>query len=114
MHECIFCKIIAGQIPSDNIFESDDLIAFEDINPVAPTHVLIVPRKHIATLNDIEDADAALVGNMILCAKQIAKTRGLSEDGYRTVFNCMAGAGQAVFHIHLHLLGGRQLQWPPG
>lgn len=114
MDDCIFCKIVAGQIPSEYLFESDDLIAFEDINPVAPTHVLIVPRKHIATLNDLRETDAALVGKMFLAAKDIAKSKGISEEGYRAVFNCMAGAGQAVFHIHLHLLGGRRLQWPPG
>lgn len=114
MDDCIFCKIIDGTIPSENVFESDDVIAFEDINPVAPTHILIVPKKHIATLNDLQETDSTLIGNMILCAKQLAEKRGLSEEGYRTVFNCMAGAGQAVFHIHLHLLGGRQMQWPPG
>lgn len=114
MNDCIFCKIADGRIPSNPVFEGDDLIAFEDINPVAPTHILIVPRKHIATLNDLKDVDAILIGNMVLCAKKIAETRGLAEDGYRTVFNCMEGAGQAVFHIHLHLLGGRRFQWPPG
>ena len=114
MDDCIFCKIVRGEIPSNNVLENDDVIAFEDINPVAPTHILIIPRKHVATLNDLEDADSTLIGNMVLSAKRIAKSRGLSEDGYRTVFNCMAGAGQAVFHIHLHLIGGRQLQWPPG
>lgn len=114
MDDCIFCKIVAGEIPSEYLFEDDDLIAFEDINPVAPTHVLIVPRKHIATLNDLRESDAALVGKMFLAAKDIAKSKGISEEGYRAVFNCMAGAGQAVFHIHLHLLGGRPLQWPPG
>ncbi|MEJ2720404.1 MAG: histidine triad nucleotide-binding protein [bacterium] len=114
MDDCIFCKIVAGEIPSEFLFEDNDLIAFEDINPVAPTHVLIVPKKHIATLNDLRESDAALVGKMFLAAKDIAKSKGISEEGYRAVFNCMAGAGQAVFHIHLHLLGGRPLQWPPG
>ena len=114
MDDCIFCKIIDGQIPSEPVFENDHLIAFHDINPVAPTHILIVPKKHIATLNDLEAADSNLVGDMILCAKQLAGEVGLAEKGFRTVFNCMEGAGQAVFHIHLHLLGGRPLQWPPG
>jgi histidine triad (HIT) family protein len=114
MDDCIFCKIVAGVIPSNKVFENDELIGFEDINPVAPTHILIVPKRHIATLNELEQSDSTLIGNMMLCATTIAKSRGLSEKGYRTVFNCMAGAGQAVFHIHLHLLGGRQLSWPPG
>ncbi|UCG53294.1 MAG: histidine triad nucleotide-binding protein [Candidatus Latescibacterota bacterium] len=114
MQDCIFCKIVEGEIPSNKVFESANLIAFEDISPVAPTHVLIVPKKHIATLNDVDDADANLLGEMILCAKRIAKDENLSEEGYRTVFNCMSGAGQAVMHIHLHLLGGRVFQWPPG
>ena len=112
--DCIFCKIVDGQIPAKTVFESDDLLAFEDISPVAPVHVLIIPKKHIATLNDATDESAELLGQLLLCAKSIAGERNLAEEGYRTVMNCMSGAGQSVFHIHLHLLGGRIFQWPPG
>jgi histidine triad (HIT) family protein len=111
---CLFCKIIAGDIPSTKVFEDDQLIAFQDITPQAPLHVLVVPRKHIATLNDLSAADDALVGAMTRRAALIAKEHGYDESGFRTVFNCNADAGQAVFHIHLHLLAGRSLAWPPG
>ena len=114
MSDCIFCKIVNGSIPAEKVFENDDLIAFEDLNPVAPVHVLVIPKRHVATLNDIEDGDADMLGQLFLAAKKIAAERGLSDDGYRTVVNCMSGAGQSVFHIHLHLLGGRPFQWPPG
>ena len=114
MSDCIFCKIVDGSIPAEKVFENDDLIAFEDLNPVAPVHVLVIPKRHVATLNDIEDGDASMLGQLFLAAKKIAAERGLSDDGYRTVVNCMSGAGQSVFHIHLHLLGGRPFQWPPG
>lgn len=112
--DCLFCKILAGDIPADVIFESDDAIAFRDINPKAPTHVLIIPREHIATINELSAGDAAVVGNLFLVAKQIAKQEGIADDGYRVTMNCNAGAGQTVFHLHLHLLGGRQMGWPPG
>jgi histidine triad (HIT) family protein len=111
---CLFCKIIAGEIPATKIFEDDQMIAFSDIAPKAPLHVLIVPRKHIATLNDLDAGDDALVGAMTRRAAIIAKEKGFDGSGFRTVFNCNADAGQAVFHIHLHLLGGRSLAWPPG
>ncbi len=111
---CLFCKIIAGQIPADIVYESDSAIAFRDINPQAPTHVLIIPRKHIATINDIEVHDSALVGSLYSAVRDIAVTEGFADDGYRVVMNCNAAAGQTVFHIHLHLLGGRSLGWPPG
>ena len=114
MSDCVFCKIAEGKIPAKKVFESDELLAFEDINAVAPTHVLIIPKKHIETINDLSSTDAALVGEMVLCAKNLASERNLSSDGYRVVMNCMAGAGQSVFHIHLHLLGGRVFHWPPG
>lgn len=114
MSDCVFCKIAAGEIPARKVFESDELVAFEDINPVAPTHVIVIPRKHIETLNDVSAPDAALLGEMLLCAKNIASERNLSSDGYRMVLNCMSGAGQSVYHIHLHLLGGRVFHWPPG
>ena len=111
---CLFCKIIAGEIPAKRIFEDDQMIAFADIAPKAPLHVLIVPRKHIATLNDLDASDDALVGAMTRRAALIAKEKGYDASGFRTVFNCNADAGQAVFHIHLHLLAGRSLAWPPG
>ncbi|MCX7626505.1 MAG: histidine triad nucleotide-binding protein [Candidatus Sumerlaeaceae bacterium] len=114
MADCLFCSIIEGKIPAQKVYEDDNCIAFRDIKPQAPTHILIVPRKHIPTLNDLVPDDAALVGRLFLAAKQIAASEGVAEAGYRTVFNCNAAAGQAVFHLHLHLLGGRNLGWPPG
>ena len=111
---CLFCRVIAGEIPSKRIYEDADLVAFEDINPQAPLHCLVVPRRHIATLNDLAAGDDALVGSMVRRAAAIAKERGLDAGGYRTVFNCNSEAGQTVFHIHLHVLGGRRLGWPPG
>jgi histidine triad (HIT) family protein len=111
---CLFCKIIAGDIPSSKVYEDDKLVAFNDINPQAPMHVLVVPKQHIATLNDLTAADDGLVGAMVRAAATIAKDKGHDGAGYRTVFNCNAGAGQTVFHVHLHVLGGRRLTWPPG
>ncbi|KTD59189.1 histidine triad nucleotide-binding protein [Legionella shakespearei] len=111
---CLFCKIAQGEIPATIVFEDDDLIAFRDIRPQAPTHVLIIPRKHIATIDDAQDEDQQLLGKMILKAKHLAKSEGLSDAGYRLVFNVNSGGGQEVYHIHLHLLGGRQMTWPPG
>jgi len=112
--DCLFCKIANNQIPAKMIYEDTDLIAFRDINPQAPTHILIVPRRHIATLNDLADTDTELAGKMLQQAKSLAKAEGIAESGYRTVFNCNADGGQSVYHIHLHLLGGRRLAWPPG
>jgi histidine triad (HIT) family protein len=112
--DCLFCKILSGDIPADVIYESDTAIAFRDINPKAPTHVLIIPRRHISTINDIGEDDQEVVGSLYLAAKAIAAEEGFADEGYRAVMNCNAGAGQTVFHIHLHLLGGRQLTWPPG
>jgi len=114
MSDCIFCKIINGEIGSEKLYDDDDLVAFSDVNPQAPTHILIVPKKHIPTILDLDDTDQSLVGKVYLVAKQLAKERGLDEVGYRVVVNCLEGAGQAVFHIHFHLLGGRQFGWPPG
>lgn len=114
MSDCLFCKILDGDIPADIVYESDTVIAFRDINPQAPTHVLIIPRKHIATINDIDDADQAIVGSLFSAAREIARDEGYAESGYRTVMNCNEDAGQTVFHIHLHMLGGRPLSWPPG
>jgi histidine triad (HIT) family protein len=111
---CLFCKIVAGEIPAKKVHEDDQLVAFEDINPQAPMHILVVPRRHISTLNDLQPGDDGLVGSMIRCAASLAKQRGVDGSGYRTVFNCNSAAGQTVFHVHLHVLGGRSLTWPPG
>ncbi len=114
MSECIFCGIVAGTIPADIVYEDDDVLAFTDINPAAPVHVLIIPRKHIATVNDATADEKDILGALLLSAKTIAANHGLTESGYRVVTNVMEGAGQTVFHIHLHLIGGRVLTWPPG
>ena len=113
-NDCLFCKIVAGEIPADLGYESDTAVAFRDINPQAPTHVLVIPRKHIATINDIGREDEEFVGSLYTAAREIAVAEGIAEDGYRAVMNCNEGAGQTVFHIHLHVLGGRALGWPPG
>ena len=114
MEETIFDKIISKEMPSDIVYEDDNYLAFKDINPQAPIHILIIPKKRIATINDIDKADAKNIGNMIFIAKNIAKSLDIAEDGYRLVFNCNNYGGQTVYHIHLHLLGGRQFGWPPG
>ncbi|MCF6281651.1 MAG: histidine triad nucleotide-binding protein [Candidatus Polarisedimenticolaceae bacterium] len=114
MSDCLFCKMVAGEIQPDVIFENDSVLAFRDIDPKAPTHILLIPKRHISTINDIEAEDAALMGELYLTAKEIAAQEGLAEAGYRTVMNCNEQGGQAVYHIHLHLLGGRQMGWPPG
>lgn len=111
---CIFCKIAAGDIGSDIVYQTDEVLAFRDLNPQAPTHILIIPRRHIATINDITDADTEVIGQLYVAAKRIATDEGLADPGYRVVMNCNAGAGQTVFHVHLHLLGGRRFGWPPG
>ncbi len=114
MTDCLFCKLAAGQIPATILFQDDTLAVFADINPQAPLHLLIIPKKHIASLNDLSAADDALVGEMVRRAAAIATEHGYDERGYRTVFNTNRDAGQTVFHIHLHLLAGRPLAWPPG
>jgi histidine triad (HIT) family protein len=111
---CLFCRIIAGEIPAKKVFEDADVVAFNDINPQAPTHVLVIPRQHIAMLNDLSDDDNATIGTTIVRASQIARQLGLHTDGYRIVVNNGEGAGQTVFHIHVHVLGGRGMGWPPG
>ena len=112
--DCLFCRIVDGDIPAEIVYESDTALAFRDINPQAPTHVLIIPRRHISTINDLDADDQELVGSLFSAAKDVAQQEGLAESGYRTVMNCGEGAGQSVFHIHLHLLGGRIMNWPPG
>lgn len=112
--DCLFCKIVNGDIPADIVYQSDEVVAFRDISPQAPTHVLIIPRRHVATINDLEPGDETTVGNLFLAAKEIASQEGIAEPGYRVAMNCNEAAGQTVFHLHLHLLGGRQLGWPPG
>ena len=114
MSDCLFCRVIAGEIPGHFVHQDEQLVAFTDVNPQAPLHVLIVPRRHIATLNDLSVDDDALVGSMFRRAAALAKEHGYDQRGYRTVFNCNREAGQTVFHIHLHLLAGRLLHWPPG
>jgi histidine triad (HIT) family protein len=112
--ECLFCRIVARQVPAAVVFEDDRLLAFNDINPQAPMHLLVIPRRHIATVNDLAREDDELVGQMVRRAAALASEHGHAERGYRTVFNCNAEAGQTVFHIHLHVMGGRRLTWPPG
>ena len=114
MPDCLFCKIIAGEIKGAIVYEDDRLVALSDINPQAPMHLLVIPRRHVSSLNDLSPADDALVGEMTRRAAALAKEHGYADRGYRTVFNCNAEAGQTVFHIHLHVLGGRRLTWPPG
>ncbi|WP_139904065.1 histidine triad nucleotide-binding protein [Clostridium thermarum] len=114
MEGCIFCKIASGEIPAEKVFESANVLAFKDINPGAPVHILIIPKKHIASVNDIEDQDVNIIGEIFIAAKKIASSLGVAEDGYRVVTNCGENAGQTVRHLHYHLLGGRSLKWPPG
>jgi histidine triad (HIT) family protein len=112
--DCIFCKIVAGEIPAAKIYEDERAVAFRDINPQAPTHALVIPRAHVASLNEASEADETLLGHLLLVAARVARDEGHADGGYRTVINTGAGAGQTVFHIHVHLLGGRSLTWPPG
>lgn len=112
--DCLFCRMINGQIKPEVVYENDAVLAFKDINPQAPVHVLVIPKKHIATLNELEPNHGVLMGELYLTAKKLAEQLGIADAGYRTVMNCNADAGQTVFHLHLHLLGGRRLGWPPG
>jgi len=114
MNDCLFCKIAAGQIPAKIVHQDDDTVAFMDINPQAPTHLLVIPRKHIATLNDLTPADDALLGKLHRVAAKLAAEKGIAAEGWRAVMNTNRGAGQTVFHIHVHVLGGRVMTWPPG
>jgi histidine triad (HIT) family protein len=114
MVNCIFCQIIAGTIPGEKVFENEHVVALRDINPQAPAHLLVVPRRHIATLNDLQPQDGELMGEMMLVATQLAGQQNLAERGYRLVINCNRDGGQSIYHIHLHLLGGRYMRWPPG
>jgi histidine triad (HIT) family protein len=113
MPDCLFCKIISGEIPSKKVYEDENTFAFEDLDPQGPTHVLVIPKKHIAGLKEATQADAEIVGRCHLAAAKIAELRGI-ENGYRTVLNVGPGAGQSVFHLHVHLIGGRKMVWPPG
>jgi histidine triad (HIT) family protein len=112
--DCLFCKVVDGDVPADIVYENDSLVAFRDIAPKAPTHILLIPRRHIATMNDLDQDHAPLAGELFVTAAKIAADEGLADDGYRVVMNCNEAAGQSVFHIHLHLLGGRPMSWPPG
>ena len=112
--DCLFCKIASGEIPADIVYQDETCLAFRDIAPEAPTHILVIPRRHIDTTDDLTSEDAALISRIVLTATQVARDEKLVEEGYRMVWNCNEGAGQTVFHIHLHLLGGRGFGWPPG
>ena len=114
MSDTLFLKIIAREIPADIVFETEDILAFRDINPQAPSHILIIPKEPIPTINDLQESHAELLGRMFLAAAHIAAEEGVSDEGYRVVMNCNHAGGQMVYHLHLHLLGGRQMQWPPG
>lgn len=112
--DCIFCQIVSGKIPAKIIYRDDHVVAFDDINPQAPEHKIIIPHKHVETLNDLKSEDGDLISHMIQSATKLAKQLNIAEEGYRLVMNCNRGAGQTVFHIHVHLLGGRPMHWPPG
>ncbi len=114
MNDCLFCKIRDGEIKGDIVFENDDVLAFNDVNPQTPVHILIIPKKHIATVNDMDDSDESVMGKLFSAAKNIASQQSIAEDSYRLVVNCNERAGQTVFHIHMHLLAGRNMTWPPG
>ena len=112
--DCLFCKIAKGEIPATYLYQGEDVMAFRDLRPQAPTHAIVIPKKHIATINDASIEDEQLLGKVLLAGQKVASLEGLSEAGYRLVFNVNSGGGQTVYHIHLHVLGGRQMTWPPG
>ena len=112
--DCLFCKLISGEIPATEVYRDDDIFAFEDINPIAPTHILVIPIKHLSDIKSANEDDQELIGKMLLIANQIATEKGLAEDGFRYVINTGKNGGQTVYHLHLHIVGGRSLSWPPG
>lgn len=114
MDDCLFCKMVAREIEPDVVYEDDDVLAFRDINPQAPVHILIIPKRHISTLNDLGEEDVPLIGRLSVAAATIARQEGIAEDGYRTLINTNREGGQVVFHVHMHLVGGRRMGWPPG
>lgn len=114
MSDCLFCRIIKGEVKGNIVYQDNSVVAFKDINPKAPVHLLIVPRKHIATVLDLQQEDQGLIGDIFAAANQLARDQGISKDGFRIVINCGPGAGQTVFHLHFHLMGGRSMSWPPG
>lgn len=114
MNDCVFCRIVAGEIPTKRVYETDTVLAFHDLNPQAPHHLLVIPRRHIATLDDANESDRVVLGELLLAGAEIARRLGFADAGYRTVINCNQDGGQSVYHIHLHVLGGRSLRWPPG
>ena len=114
MIDDIFCKIVKGELKADKVYEDDEFIVIKDIHPQAPVHILLIPRRHVSSLNEASEADRGLLGDLLLAARRLAKEKGIETSGYRVVMNTMAGAGQSVFHVHLHLLGGRKFSWPPG
>ena len=114
MSDCLFCKIVSGEISCDKLYENDKLVAFRDIDPQAPTHILVIPKKHIRSINELEISDQNLAGEILLAAKEIASIENIESSGYRTIFNTNSDGGQTVYHIHRHVMGGRQLHWPPG
>ena len=114
MNDCLFCKMISGEIPCDIVYEDESVFAFRDIDPKAPTHILLIPRKHIRSINELGESERNLAGELLLTAKKIAKDEGIDESGFRTIFNTNSDGGQTVFHIHMHILGGRKMAWPPG
>lgn len=114
MSDCLFCRMVKGDIEPDVVYEDEDVLAFRDLNPQAPLHVLVIPKLHLATLNDLDETHAPLMGKLFLAAKKVAEQEEVAERGYRTVINCNAEAGQSVYHVHLHVLAGRAMRWPPG
>ena len=114
MNDCLFCKMISGEIPCDIVYEDESVFAFRDIDPKAPTHILLIPRKHIRSINELGESERNLAGELLLTAKKIAKDEGIDKSGFRTIFNTNSDGGQTVFHIHMHILGGRKMAWPPG
>lgn len=114
MNDCLFCKIIAGEVPSKKVYETKNVFAFEDVDPVAPTHILIIPKQHLETMLELSEEHRGLIGDIHLAANHIARIQGIAENGFRIVANCGRDANQTVFHIHFHLIGGRKMEWPPG